>query len=439
MANVDTFALGIAVADYDNDGFADAALSNLGSITLLHNNGDGTFDDVTQSTGLRDSGVSFGAGVAFLDVENDGDVDLYVADYVDFSLARFNSVAPRSFPYPPGPEHFEHRTDHLFINHGDGDFTDGSKAAGISDYRSPSMGMVCGDFDNDHDTDIFVCSDARPNLYFVNDGKGRFKQDAQLQAVAVNSRGIPVGAMGAEAADLDNDGDEDIFVTSYSTQQPLVFRNLGGELGFEDIALASRAGREILPHAKWGVGAVDFDNDGDRDLMIANGHLFKWAHDVEQLTDYKVRNALLSNNGKGVFKNVTDDAGPALAIVESSRGMAFDDLNNDGRVDCVVSNNDASANYLENSSETSHHWVQFRLVGKRFNRDGIGAKVTVYCGSSVQTAEVHSGRAYQSHYGTRIHFGIGKATQIDRVTVDWLGKVTEFDGIAIDSIHTLSE
>ena len=437
-ANLNTFGLGIAIADYDNDGFADVAISNFGSVSLLHNLGDGTFNDVTTAAGLNHSGIAFGAGIAFLDVENDGDVDLYVADYVDFTLARFKSLAQRSYPYPPGPEQFEHRADHLYINGGDGSFLDVSQAAGIAAHRSPSMGIVCGDFDNDHDTDVFVCSDARPNLYFVNDGHGVFKQDAQLQAVALNARGIPVGAMGAEAADLDNDGAEDIFVTSYSTQLPLVYKNLG-EFGFEDIALATRAGRDIVPHAKWGVGAVDFDNDGDRDLMIANGHLFKWAHDVEQLTDFKVRNTLLANNGKGIFRNATDEAGSGLSIIESSRGLAFDDLDNDGDVDCVVSNNDAAANFLQNNTLHRNHWVEFRVIGTHFNRDGIGAKVTVYSGDLMQVAEVHSGRAYQSHYGTRLHFGLGARTAIDRVTVDWLGQTSEYRNLDIDRIHALRE
>ena len=433
-----SFGLGIAVADYDNDGFADAAISNFGSVSLLHNNGDGTFNDVSTAAGLNHSGVAFGAGIAFLDIENDGDVDLYVADYVDFTIERFKSLAQRSYPYPPGPEQFEHRADHLFINGGDGVLFDGSQAAGIAAHRSPSMGIVCGDFDNDHDTDIFVCSDARPNLYFVNDGHGVFKQDAQLQAVALNARGIPVGAMGAEAADLDNDVAEDIFVTTYSTQLPLVYKNLG-EFGFEDVALATRAGRDIVPHAKWGVGAVDFDNDGDRDLMIANGHLFKWAHDVEQLTDFKVRNTLLANNGKGIFRNATDEAGPGLSIIESSRGLAFDDLDNDGDVDCVVSNNDAAANFLQNDTLHRNHWVEFRVIGTHFNRDGIGAKVTVYSGDLMQVAEVHSGRAYQSHYGTRLHFGLGARNSIDRVTVDWLGQTSEYRNLASDRMHTLRE
>lgn len=437
-SDLSAFGLGVAIADFDNDGFQDAAISNFGSLHLLHNNGDGTFSEIAKAAGLGESRIAFGAGVAFLDVENDGDLDLYVADYVDFTFEKFKEQLPKSYPYPPGPEQFSHRSDHLFVNSGAGWFVDGSEAAGIAAFRSPSMGIVCGDFDNDKDTDIFVCSDARPNLYFVNDGKGVFRQDAQLQAAAFNAQGIAVGSMGPEAGDLDNDLAEDIFITTYSAQLPVVYKNLV-ELGFEDIAVASRSGIAIIAHAKWGAGLVDFDNDGDRDLMVGNGHLIKSANKIEQLTAYKVRNCLLVNNGKGIFQNITDKAGPGLEIVESSRGLCFDDLDNDGDIDCVVLNNDAPANYLENRSLNKHNWIQIELRGTRFNRDGVGAKVTVQSGKLIQMSEVHSGRAYQSHYGSRLHFGIGQNTRVDRVTVDWLGEVTEYHDLTINKHHLIQQ
>jgi hypothetical protein len=436
-----TFGLGTAMADYDNDGFQDILVSNYGSITLLHNLGDGTFCDVTSAGGLADVGVAFGAGVAWLDIENDGDLDLYVADYVDFTLAEHQQLATRSYPYPPGPDRYPHRPDRLFRNEGNGTFIDWSRESGIADFPSPSMGIICGDFDRDGDTDVFVCCDATPNLYFVNDGQGVFSQEAELHAVAYNARGIPLGSMGVDAADIDNDGAADLFITNYSTQMPILFRNVG-EFGFEDASTTSRAGRDVVPHVNWGAGLVDFDLDGDCDLMIANGHLFKWANEVEQLTTFKVRNTLLANDGRGRFANVTDAAGDGLSIVESSRGMAFDDLDNDGDVDCIVLNSDAPANLLMNRRNEvlpKANWVQFRLVGETFNRDGVGAKVTVEAGELIQTAEVRSGRGYQSHYGTRLTFGLGAHTQIDRVTVDWLGERLEFKDIEINQRHTLKQ
>jgi enediyne biosynthesis protein E4 len=444
---LNAFGLGTAVGDFDNDGFKDIAISNYGSISLLRNNGDGTWIDCTAAAGLENSGIAFGAGVAFLDIENDGDLDLYVADYVKFDFDQFKKLAPVSYPYPPGPEQFEHRSDHLYRNNGDGTFTDISVLAGIAQIKSPSMGVVCGDFDHDHDTDIFVCCDARPNLLFINDGHGRFTQDAELFAVAYNATGIPVGSMGAEAGDVDNDGAEDIFITDYSAQMPILFKNLG-ELGFEDISRISKSGRDVVPHANWGAGLVDLDNDGDRDLMIANGHLIKWASRIEQLTSFKVRNTLLSNNGRGVFTNVTDSAGDGLSRAESSRGMAFDDFDNDGDLDCVVLNSDSPANYLINQTATNNHWVAIQLVGREFNRDGVGARVTIYSGDLVQVAEMRSGRGYQSSYGSRLHFGLGARSKIDRIQVEWLGHTREYTTeitasgkrpLAVNRLHILSE
>ncbi len=436
-----TFGLGTAMADYDNDGFQDIVISNYGSITLLHNLGDGTFANNTLAAGLAESGVAFGAGVAWLDIENDGDLDLYVADYVDFTLAGHQQVATRSYPYPPGPDRYPHRPDRLFRNEGNGVFLDISRESGIADFPSPSMGVICGDFDQDGDTDIFVCCDATPNLYFVNNGRGVFSQEAELHAVAYNARGIPLGSMGVDAADIDNNGADDLFITNYSAQMPILFRNIG-EFGFEDASTTSRAGRDVVPHVNWGAGLIDFDLDGDCDLMIANGHLFKWANDVEQLTTFKVRNTLLTNDGRGRFTNVTEAAGNGMAIVESSRGIAFDDLDNDGDVDCIVLNSDAPANLLINRRTElvpKANWVQFRLVGESFNRDGVGGRVTVEAGELIQTAEVRSGRGYQSHYGTRLTFGLGERTKIERVTVDWLGEQIEFTGVEINQLHTLRQ
>lgn len=432
------FALGVAVADYDNDGFQDMAISNLGSVTLLHNNGDGTFYDVTREAGLEDAGIVFGAGLAFLDKEGDGDLDLYVADYVDFSFDGYDALLRKTYPYPPGPDHFSHRADHLFENSGDGRFPDVSRTSGMADVRSPSMGVVCGDFDGDGDTDIFVCSDAKPNLLWINDGTGVFTEQAELFGAAYNANGNPIGSMGAEAADTNNDGFEDLFITSYSAQMPILFRNLGA-VGFVDQTHASRSGRDVIPHANWGALLADFDNDGDRDLMIANGHLFTWVNEVEQLTEFKVRNSLLANDGHGRFTNVTDSAGDGLAVIESSRGMACDDLDNDGDLDVVILNSDSRATVLQNNTHNDYHWIAIRLVGETANRDGVGATVSVHSDGQVQVAEVRSGRGYQSAYGLRLHFGLAAQASVVQVRVHWMGITTEYRDLQIDREHVLRQ
>ena len=246
------FGLGVCIGDFDEDGFADIVTSNLGFVTLWKNQGDGTFGNVTNIAGLATAGIAFGAGVSSLDVDKDGDLDLYVADYVDFQIEKFNKVKSLSYPYPPGPEKFDYRSDRLFLNQGDGTFSDVSQLSGIGAIQSPSMGMICGDFDGDDDTDIFVCSDARPNLLFVNDGNGKFSEEALLLGVARTGAGNILGNMGVDAADVDNDGLEDLFVTSYSGQLPVLYKNLGS-LGFADITLQSKSGKDVINHANWGV------------------------------------------------------------------------------------------------------------------------------------------------------------------------------------------
>ncbi|AMV32514.1 FG-GAP repeat protein [Pirellula sp. SH-Sr6A] len=430
------FGLGVAIADVDNDGFQDIAVSSFGSASLWRNMGDGTFVDASSTSGISQVSIAFGAGVCFLDANGDGLSDLFLADYVEFTLPRFQIASKSSFPYPPGPGDFPYRPDHLLINRGDGTFVDESEKRGLSAIRSPSMGTICGDLDQDGDSDIFVCSDARPNLLYINDGKGVFTEEALLYGVANAASGEIVGSMGVDAADLDNDGWEDLFITDYSAQVPLLFRNIDG-LGFEDIALRSRVGKDLLPHVNWGLGLCDFDNDGDRDLMVGNGHLFAWAKKVEQLTDFKVRNTLMVNDGRGFFQNGTATAGSGMEQVESTRGMAFDDFDNDGDIDAAVLNSDAPASLLENKSSHAGNWLQLELVGTAMNRDALGAQVRVKTNGKWQFAEKRSGRSYQSHYGSRLHFGLGTMDKVEMVEVRWNNGVTQHPSLEANHLHVL--
>lgn len=435
------YGLGVSVADYDNDGFPDILLVEFGGVTLLQNQGDGTFLDVSTVTGLAESGITFGAGATFLDIDNDGNLDLFVADYVDFTFPRYREVLPKSYPYPPGPEDFKHLSDKLFKSDGEGGFANVSLASGISDHRRPSMGAISGDFDQDGDSDIFVCCDARPNLLFINDGAGKFSEDAVVNAAAYNSQAVPVGAMGAAAGDYDNDGIEDLFVTSYSGQLPILFQN-SGEYGFEDVTLRTRSGASVVPHANWGSSLADFDNDGDRDLLIANGHLMKQIHEVEQMTDFRVANTLMENAANGIFTDVSSTAGPGLELVESSRGLATADLNNDGRVDCVVLNNDGPANVLRNASGSNNSWLEVRLVGTSINRSAVGAKVAIELRGKTQVAYVRSGSGYQSYDCPVLHFGLGQiavGAAIDRVTINWGGQTTQLENVPANQVLTLVE
>lgn len=425
------YGLGIAVADYDNDGFKDFYVTNFGPNVLFHNNGDGSFTDVTEKAGVAD-GSKFGAGAAFLDVDGDGYLDLFSANYLEFRYESHAELARAAYPYPPVPSDFTPTRDTLFRNRGDGTFTDVSVDSGVASVAGPSMGIVCGDFDHDQDTDIFVGCDGAPSHFFVNDGRGTFVESGLLLGVAYNAFGSADGMMGSEAGDIDNDGREDLFITSYSAQTPMLLRNLG-KVGFEDISLASGAGRAVTPHTNWGAGLIDFDNDGDRDIFISNGHMLKRVNAIEQFTNFRVRNCLMANRGEGRFVNATDQAGSGLNIIESSRGTGFDDMDNDGDIDCVILNCCGAANYLVNQTRNDNHWVQLELRGTRMNRDAVGARVRVVAGELIQVAEVRSGRGYQSHYGSRLHFGLGNHDRVDRVEVQWMATGSQvFEDVPID-------
>lgn len=430
--------LGVTVGDYDNDGDADLYVNNYGPNVLYRNNGDGTFRDVTPQAGVG-CGDKVGAGACFLDIDSDGDLDLYVAHYVDFSFARHEARSTRSFPYPPGPKDYPPVPDTLFRNNGDGTFDDVSVAAGITSVAGPGMGTICLNYDQDQDTDIFVCNDGAANFLFRNDGTGRFEEVALLAGVAYDGRGEANGSMGVDCGDFDTDGRLDLFMTDYTSEMPVLYRNLGRGL-FEDAANSARAGAAVFPHTNWGTGLIDFDNDGDRDLFVANGHFLRNIKDINDSTSYRVRNCLLMNTNDSRFVDVSNRCGDGLAVVESSRGVAFDDLDNDGDVDAVVLNANAAPTILENRSATENRWLQIRLRGSKNNRDGVGSRVQVVAGDLVQIAEVHSGRGYQSHFGTRLHFGLATQPRVDRVEVFWLGGGVEvFRDVPLNQLIVLTE
>lgn len=430
--------LGVVVGDYDHDGDLDLFLNNFGPNVFYRNEGDGTFSDVTRQLQLEGGG-HFGAGACFLDLEGDGDLDLYVANYVAFSYARHAQLMPTAFPYPPGPMDFPPVPDTLFRNNGDGSFSDASVASGIGTLAGPSMGVICGDWDDDGDTDIFVCNDAAANFHFVNDGRGHFQESGVLSGLAYNLHGHANGSMGAECGDVDLDGRLDLFMTDYTGEMPVLYRNAGGGF-FDDVTSSARLGRAAYTHTKWGSGLVDFDNDGDLDLFIACGHFLDNIREIDDTTDYRVPNILMQNAGDGTFQDVSAVCGDGLAVVDSSRGAGFDDLDNDGRVDGVILNANSQPTILRNDSAPGQHWLQVSLRGVHSNRDGVGARVRVAAGDRVQVAEVHAGRGYQSHHGTRLQFGLGASDRVDRIEVRWIGgQVDVFRDLAADQRWILIE
>jgi hypothetical protein len=432
------FGLGVTAGDFDNDGDQDLYLNNAGRDVLLRNNGDGTFSDATAEAQI-DNGDLVGAGTAFFDMEGDGDLDLYVANYLEFDINEHVERTVNGFPSYPSPRDFNPVPDRLFRNNGDGTFTDVSAESGISAVAGRGMGMICADCDNDGDTDVFVLNDFGANFFFQNDGTGKFEETAVLTGLAYNGLGQENASMGVDCADVNNDGLLDFFMTDYQGEFVVLYRNLGGGR-FEDATQETHAGDGSYNHVNWGTGLIDFDNDGDRDIFIANGHTEDNIDLYSSSTGYKVKNQVLMNKGNGTFVDISDTCGDGLSPVCSSRGTAFDDLDNDGDIDGVVLNAREMPTVMRNDSPRSGHWIQLLLTGTRINRDAVGSRVTVVAGDLSQIAEVHSGRSYQSHFGTRLHFGLGKRDRVDRIEIRWLGGGSSvYENLAVDKLYRIIE
>ena len=431
------YGLGVVAGDYDQDGDWDLYVSNFGQNVLYVNNGDGTFRNATHEAMLT-MPDKFGAGCSFVDIDGDGDLDLYAASYVQFTYDKHITRMIGKHQFHPGPTDYPASHDTLFRNEGDGTFTDISLLSGIGKIATTSMGVLAFDVDDDGDSDIVVVNDQLPNSLLINDGHGVFSDEGIPSGIAFDRTGKANGNMGIDCADLDGDGLVDLFTTTYQDEMPVLYKNLGNGL-FLDVTNLARIDNSLFPHVSWGCGLVDFDNDADKDIFIACGHFMDNIQYIDDRTAVKVRNYLLQNDGKGRFTNITKVSGTGLAIVESSRGAAFDDLDNDGDIDVVVVNANGRPSILRNDSPTKNNWVEIQLIGTSSNRMGIGAKVSVVSEDRTQVAYVIAGRGYQSHYGTKLHFGLG-AKNLQSVRVRWgSGKTEEFEGSVFNSSLTLIE
>jgi len=432
------FGLGVCVGDYDNDGHPDIYVSNFGPNVLYRNNGDGTFTDVTARAGVG-RGRKVGAGASFLDIDGDGNLDLFAANYIKFSFESSKPHYLMGIPTYSSPLDFPRDTNNLFRNNGDGTFSDVSVESGIAAHPGAGMGIVCADFDNRGSTDIFVANDTMGNFLFRNDGHGKFEESAVIAGVAFEAGGVPHGNMGADCADLSHNARLDLFVTAYHREWAVLYRNLGNGM-FDDVTRVAGAGQGSFAHVKWGCGLVDFDNDGYRDIFLVCGHFDENVRLRDDTTSYMVRPILLRNTGQGKFVNVSDASGDGMRAELTGRGVAFDDLDNDGRIDVVILNSRRGPTILRNETATGNHWLQLQLHGVKTNRDGVGARVRVIAGGLAQIDEVHSGRGYQSHFGSRLHFGLGTRNRADRVEVRWLGGgVDVWENLAVDRLMTLTE
>ncbi len=412
------FGMGVTVGDYDNDGDPDLFVNNFGRNTLYRNNGDGTFSDVSAPAGAA-GGKNVGAGANFLDFDADSDLDLFVANYVKFDL----TMNPRRFhdgnPVYPGPLDFDPFPSVLLENLGDGSFRDVSESSRIGSVPGNGMGTICFDYDQDGDTDVFVANDEMANFLWENDGRGTFTEVAIPRGLAYNLDGQPKANMGLDCTDFDGDGWLDVISTTYRNELPILFRNNTGS--FDDVTRRSGDLTKAIVHVKWGVGFGDFDSDGLPDLIIACGDLDQEVHRWKPSTAFRVPNVLLRNLGNGAFEDLSSRSGTGLSPAESSRGLGLDDLDNDGDLDVVVLNSISQSTIIRNDSKSTNHWLQLELRGTAASRDAIGAQVRVTAGGRTRLAEVMSGRGFQSHFGTRLHFGLGKSDRAEQIEVRWHG------------------
>lgn len=433
------YAQGVATGDYDNDGHTDLYVTAFGSNVLYHNQGDGRFIDVTDAAGVDDPRWSTSA--AFLDYDRDGDLDLFVANYVHFTVAGNKQCAggDGTLDYC-GPQSYRPVRDRLFRNEGDGRFTDVSDAAGLGVAFGPGLGVTCADFNGDGWQDIYVANDGDDNQLWINQGSGRFENTALMAGVAINAYGKAEASMGVTAGDFDGDGDEDLFMTHLDRETNTLYVN-DGTGNFIDATDAHKLGRISLPYTGFGAEWLDFDNDSDLDLFVANGAVRIEETLRGQPYPYQERNQLIRNDGTEGFSDRTEQSGPALALVEVSRGAAFGDLDNDGDVDIVVANNNGPTRLLRNNTAGNNHWLTVRLQGTSSNRAGLGARVAVLrAGKPPLWRRVHTDGSYLSASDARVHFGLGADAGVQAVGVVWPQGTREiWRDISVDNFITLQE
>jgi enediyne biosynthesis protein E4 len=435
------YGMAIAVGDYDNDGLPDLYVTGYGHNVLYHNLGGCRFEDVTARAGVQLGGFSTGA--AWADYDRDGHIDLFVARYVRADLHHLPPPDPSAVGYRSVilqmPGEMEGDTDFLLHNRGDGTFEDVSRKAGVSNPTGlHGMGVVWGDYDNDGWPDLFVTNDGGTNYLFHNLHNGKFQDDGIDTGTALGPNGEIFGNMAADFGDFNHDGKLDLITTRYSQQPVSLYRN---DLPiFTDVATEVGLAKDTVPPVKWGTGFGDFDNDGWPDILIANGNFSSLMDNLKNEVKFREPMQLFRNLNGHSFEDVADQAGLNAGPLQSRRGTAFGDVNNDGNLDFVVFNVDGPPSLFINESRNANHRVLFRLVGSKSNRMAIGARVTVEAGGMKQIDEVRGGGSYNSSNDTRLHFGLGKAAVMTKIEVRWpSGLIQNFQNVPADAIYEIDE
>ena len=441
------WGMGVAVADFDNDGRLDLFVTGYGGTALYRNLGNCKFEDVTERAGLKVDGLTTGA--AWADYDRDGFVDLFVARYVHVDINKLpepgsdkHNCRYKGLLVQCGPWGMEGETDFLFHNRGDGTFEDVSKKAGMSDpAKHYGLGAVWGDYDNDGWPDLYVANDAGPNYLYHNKHDGTFEEIGLLSGTALSGEGQEQGSMGVDFGDFDHDGLLDIVVTNFAEQADDLYHNEGATRGFLDLAWSSKIGQVVYPYVRWGTGFVDFDNDGWPDIFVASGHVYPQVDSIaNNPSKYKQPMFLFRNKGDRTFEDITRATGLGAIPMASRRGAAFGDVKNDGNMAILVLNVGAPPSLFIQDVASPRHRVSFRLVGTKSNRAAIGARVTITGGGLTQFNEVRGGGSYLSQNDLRIHFGLGEAKIMETVNIRWPnGNVETLRNIGADAIYTITE
>src|SRR5437764_14377286 len=432
------WGMGVAIGDYNNDGWDDIYVTCLGPNRLLRNNGNGTFSDITQKAGVGDPRWSTGA--AFVDYDNDGKLDLFVSNYVDFDVnnlpefGKGRTCQLKGVPVQCGPRGLKGAGDSLYRKTADGTFTDVSKKAGVADLDGfYGLGVIASDFDEDGLLDIFVANDSTPNFLYHNNGDGTFKDIGFPSGTAVNENGGEQGSMGVTLGDYDHDQRLDLFITNFDDDYNTLYHN-DSKGSFTDVSYAAKVAAVSLPYVGWGTWFFDYDNDGWSDLLVVNGHVYP------QLPSYRQRNFVHNNNRNGTFTEVGEQLGAPFLEKRTGRGAAFGDIDNDGDVDVMINNLDGPPQLLRNDGGNANNSVLIKTIGVKSNRDGIGARIKIVSGDLTQIDEVRSGGSYLSQSDLRLHFGLEKRTKIDSIEVRWpSGTVDKITGAGVNRILTIKE
>ncbi len=436
---------GVCIGDYNNDGFEDLFCTYFGQNRLYRNNGDGTFTDVTKEAGLLDQGTRFGTGCTFVDYNRDGFLDLFVANYVEFDLEHAPKPSIHSptcsyegLPVVCGPRGLKPGYHSLYRNHGNGTFSDVSKAGGIAEVRgSYALTAVAADLDEDGWPDIFVAGDSTPSLLFMNNRDGTFTEDALARGVAVSGEGRETSGMGVGVGDYDLRGHADIFKTHFQREPNGLYRN-SGKADFDDVTTPSGISKEQR-FVGWGAGIVDLDNDGYPDIFMVAGNIYPELEKTFPQLPYRCPRIVFRNLGDGRFEEMIEEAGPGVAARFSSRGCAFGDFDNDGDMDVVIVNVNEPPSLLRNDCPAQNHWLKVKLIGTKSNRSAIGARVIVRYGKKLQAQNLMSQSSYISCNDPRLHFGLGEETSAD-VEIHWPNGLQEsVKNLAADQLVTIKE